>query len=90
MLGNVLTAIVTPFYDDGKIDFDAFQRLAVWLTENGSDGIVVAYLLYHGPQGLSVDSQTGVVTWSTSTRSPAENSVTLYAFDTRGVLCQAR
>jgi 4-hydroxy-tetrahydrodipicolinate synthase len=42
MLGNVLTAIVTPFRDDGAIDFDAFQRLAQHLVANGSDGIVVA------------------------------------------------
>ena len=42
MLGNVLTAIVTPFQDDGTIDFDAFQHLARHLVANGSDGIVVA------------------------------------------------
>jgi 4-hydroxy-tetrahydrodipicolinate synthase len=42
MLGNVFTAIVTPFREDGSIDFDAFQRLARFLVENGSDGVVVA------------------------------------------------
>jgi 4-hydroxy-tetrahydrodipicolinate synthase len=43
MLGNVLTAIVTPFRErDGAVDFDAFQSLARHLVENGSDGIVVA------------------------------------------------
>jgi 4-hydroxy-tetrahydrodipicolinate synthase len=42
MLGGVLTATVTPFHDDGTIDFDSFQRLAQYLVENGSDGIVVA------------------------------------------------
>jgi 4-hydroxy-tetrahydrodipicolinate synthase len=42
MLGNVLTAIVTPFRDDGAIDFVAFQKLARHLVTNGSDGIVVA------------------------------------------------
>jgi 4-hydroxy-tetrahydrodipicolinate synthase len=42
VLGNVLTAIVTPFRDDGSVDFDAFQRLARHLVENGSDGLVVA------------------------------------------------
>lgn len=42
MLGGVLTAIVTPFQDDGAVDFDAFQRLASHLVDNGSDGIVVA------------------------------------------------
>ena len=42
MLGGVLTAIVTPFDDDGAVDFDAFQRLAQHLVDNGSDGLVVA------------------------------------------------
>src|SRR5882672_3418204 len=42
MLGAVLTAIVTPFQEDGAIDFEAFQRLAQHLVDNGSEGIVVA------------------------------------------------
>jgi 4-hydroxy-tetrahydrodipicolinate synthase len=42
VLGNVLTAIVTPFHDDGSVDYDAFQTLARHLVDNGSDGIVVA------------------------------------------------
>jgi 4-hydroxy-tetrahydrodipicolinate synthase len=40
--GNLITAMVTPFDGDGKVDFDAAQRLAAWLMDNGSDGIVVA------------------------------------------------
>ncbi len=42
MLGHVLTAIATPFRDDGAVDYDAFQRLAAYLVDNGSDGLVVA------------------------------------------------
>jgi len=42
MLGNVLTAMVTPFHEDGSVDFASFQRLARHLVENGSDGVVVA------------------------------------------------
>jgi 4-hydroxy-tetrahydrodipicolinate synthase len=41
MLGSVLTAIVTPFDERGKIDFDVFQRLAQHLVDQGSDGLVV-------------------------------------------------
>src|SRR5918999_1965614 len=41
MLGEVLTAIVTPFRADGSLDVDAFRRLARHLVENGSDGLVV-------------------------------------------------
>jgi 4-hydroxy-tetrahydrodipicolinate synthase len=42
MLGRLLTAIATPFHDDGAVDFDAFQRLAQHLVDSGSDGLVVA------------------------------------------------
>ncbi len=42
MLGEVLTAIVTPFREDGTVDFHRFAALAHYLLEHGSDGIVVA------------------------------------------------
>jgi 4-hydroxy-tetrahydrodipicolinate synthase len=42
MLGRILTAIVTPFAEDGSVDFDGFQALARHLVANGSDGLVVA------------------------------------------------
>lgn len=42
MLGEVLTAIVTPFDADGAVDYDSFRALARHLVDNGSDGIVVA------------------------------------------------
>ncbi len=42
VLGQVLTAIVTPFRPDGAVDLDAFRRLAAFLLDNGSDGVVVA------------------------------------------------
>jgi len=42
VLGEALTAIVTPFKTDGTIDFERFSELALYLVENGSDGIVVA------------------------------------------------
>ena len=41
MLGEVLTAIVTPFDADGAIDLDGFRELALHLVDHGSDGIVV-------------------------------------------------
>ncbi len=42
MLGEVLTAIVTPFKGDGSVNLGAFRRLCTYLVGNGSDGIVVA------------------------------------------------
>ncbi len=42
MLGEVLTAIVTPFDADGAVDYDRFRELAQHLVDHGSDGLVVA------------------------------------------------
>jgi 4-hydroxy-tetrahydrodipicolinate synthase len=42
MLGEVLTAILTPFRPDGSVDISKFRALAVYLVDNGSDGLVVA------------------------------------------------
>ena len=42
MLGEVLTAIVTPFSGDGAVNIEGFKRLCVHLVDNGSDGVVVA------------------------------------------------
>ena len=42
MLGEVLTAILTPFRADGEVDVDAFRELAAYLVDHGSDGLVVA------------------------------------------------
>jgi 4-hydroxy-tetrahydrodipicolinate synthase len=41
VLGEVLTAIVTPFRADGSVDLVAFRSLCGHLVENGSDGLVV-------------------------------------------------
>jgi 4-hydroxy-tetrahydrodipicolinate synthase len=41
MLGEILTAAVTPFRSDGAVDLDGFRRLCRFLVDNGSDGVVV-------------------------------------------------
>jgi 4-hydroxy-tetrahydrodipicolinate synthase len=40
--GRVVTAMVTPFDDDGGLDLDAARDLARWLEQHGNDGLVVA------------------------------------------------
>ena len=40
--GAVVTAMVTPFDDEGGLDLDAAAELAHWLADHGSDGLVVA------------------------------------------------
>ena len=47
--GAVITAMVTPFSPDGAIDVDAAVELARWLTEHGSEGLVLGGTTGEGP-----------------------------------------
>ncbi len=40
--GHVLTAMVTPMYDDGRVNFDETVALAKHLVKHGSTGLVVS------------------------------------------------
>ena len=40
--GRMLTAMVTPFADDGSVDLDGVARVADHLVRNGNDGVVVS------------------------------------------------
>jgi 4-hydroxy-tetrahydrodipicolinate synthase len=60
MLGRVLTAIVTPFREDGAVDLDAFQELARYLVDHGSDGLVVAGTTGESPT-LSDDERRDLI-----------------------------
>lgn len=40
--GRILTAMVTPFHEDGSVNYQAAATLARHLVANGSDGLVVA------------------------------------------------
>ena len=48
-LGELLTAMVTPFHPDGSVNFPSARRLARHLVETGSDGIVVCGTTGEGP-----------------------------------------
>lgn len=39
--GAVMSAMVTPFDGEGRLDLDGARRLARWLVEHGNDGLVV-------------------------------------------------
>jgi 4-hydroxy-tetrahydrodipicolinate synthase len=60
VLGEVLTATVTPFDADGAVDYDRYRELCAFLADNGSDGVVV-----NGTTGeastLSEDERTGLI-----------------------------
>ena len=55
-LGRVLTAMVTPFKDNGDVDYDMARKLAVTLLDAGSDGLVVAATTGEAPT-LSWDEE---------------------------------
>lgn len=58
--GRVLTAMVTPFREDGSLDLDAAASLGRWLSENGSDGLVVAGTTGEAPT-LTHDEQIDLI-----------------------------
>ena len=41
-IGRLITAMVTPFDDNGDIDYNQAQNLAKALVNSGSDGLVVS------------------------------------------------
>ncbi|MBI2847226.1 MAG: 4-hydroxy-tetrahydrodipicolinate synthase [Chloroflexi bacterium] len=41
-LGRLITAMVTPFDEKGKVDYEQAKRLALALLDSGSDGVVVS------------------------------------------------
>jgi len=41
-IGRLLTAMVTPFDDEGRADYQQAQRLALALLDSGSEGVVLA------------------------------------------------
>jgi len=47
--GALVTAMVTPFDPAGDLDLDGAVALARWLTDHGSDGLVVAGTTGEGP-----------------------------------------
>lgn len=39
--GRVITAMITPFTTEGEVDYAVAEQLAVYLVEQGSDGLVI-------------------------------------------------
>lgn len=66
MFGKVLTAMVTPFDLDGKIDYPALQTLITHLLSNGTDGLVVAGTTGESPT-LSTDEKIELMEFVVST-----------------------
>ncbi len=83
MLGEVLTAIVTPFDADGSVDVDAFRRLARYLVDHGSDGLVVTGTTGEAPT-LSDDEKARL--WEAAVEEVGERATVVAGtgtYDTR-------
>jgi 4-hydroxy-tetrahydrodipicolinate synthase len=49
VLGEILTAVVTPFDTDGRVDLERFRTVCRFLLDRGSDGLVVTGTTGEGP-----------------------------------------
>lgn len=59
--GQVITAMITPMEEDGKVSYEQSVRLAKRLAENGSDGIVLSGTTGESPT-LSYDEKVKLFT----------------------------
>jgi 4-hydroxy-tetrahydrodipicolinate synthase len=73
-LGSILTAIVTPFDDDGAVDEQAFVSLMQHLAANGSDGFVVCGTTGEAPM-LDDDEHLRVIELAVTHRPPGATIV---------------
>jgi 4-hydroxy-tetrahydrodipicolinate synthase len=77
-LGAIMTAMVTPFDRDGRVDEEAAVRLMNHLVEHGSDGLVIC-----GTTGeastLSDDEHLGMIELAVNEIKPTHASCTIVA-----------
>jgi 4-hydroxy-tetrahydrodipicolinate synthase len=73
-LGTILTAIVTPFDEEGKVNEESFVALMVHLAENGSDGFVVAATTGEAST-LTDEEQLGLIELAVAERPPDKTIV---------------
>ena len=99
--GKILTAMVTPFTQEGSVDYDMAIKLANYLVENGSDGLVLCGTTGESPTlswqeqhelfiaiKTSLDSNTRIIvgTGSNSTKEAIEATQKAYKFGADGAL----
>jgi 4-hydroxy-tetrahydrodipicolinate synthase len=58
IFGRVLTAMVTPFNEDGSVNYDLAEKLANHLVTNGSDGLVISGTTGESPTLTEVEKNT--------------------------------
>ncbi|MDP8959920.1 MAG: 4-hydroxy-tetrahydrodipicolinate synthase [Actinomycetota bacterium] len=83
MFGQVLTAMVTPMTRQGEVDYGRAWRLARYLVDHGSDGLVVAATTGEGP---TLTSEEKVALFRTMVEAVGERAVVIAStgtYDTR-------
>jgi 4-hydroxy-tetrahydrodipicolinate synthase len=73
-IGTILTAIVTPFDADGRVDEESFVALMRHLGDNGSDGFVVAATTGEAAT-LSDEEQLRLIELAIAERPPGKTVV---------------
>jgi 4-hydroxy-tetrahydrodipicolinate synthase len=73
-LGTILTAIVTPFDAEGRVNEESFVALMHHLAENGSDGFVVTATTGEAST-LTDDEQLGLIALAVAERPPGKTIV---------------
>jgi 4-hydroxy-tetrahydrodipicolinate synthase len=96
-LGRLLTAMVTPFNEEGGVDYEQAKRLALALLNSGSDGILVVGTTGESPTLIreeelrlfsevkSAVGERGTVIASTGSNSTAEALATTKGAEQIGV-----
>jgi 4-hydroxy-tetrahydrodipicolinate synthase len=96
-LGRLLTAMVTPFDEEGKLNYEQAQRLALALLDSGSDGVLVVGTTGESPTLLREEElrlfteikaavgQRGAVVAGTGSNSTAEAVATTRGAEQIGV-----
>lgn len=64
--GTVLTAMVTPFDQNGEVDFPVVTKLVNYLIENGSDGLIIAGTTGESP---TLTSNEKVALWKQAVKA---------------------
>src|SRR3954464_8766707 len=73
-LGTMLTAIVTPFDDQGNVDEDAYVRVLHHVCEHGSDGVVVCGTTGEAPT-LTDEEHLRIVELTVQERPPGKTVI---------------
>ncbi len=72
------------FTSSPVINAIASQPYTYQVKAQDPDGVALAYLLYDGPDGMTLNATTGVINWTPTATSAVETPVTLRVYDSRG------